>query len=54
MSKINPMVGFRLDEETREKLQIIADEEGRTMSNLIKKLISEYIKKYDEHKRMFK
>ena len=54
MGKPNPMVGFRLDEETKKKLQEIADEEGRTLSNIIKKLISDYIKKYEDYKKTFK
>jgi len=54
MGKANNYVGFRLDDETRKKLQEIADEEGRTLSNIIKKLISDYIKKYEEYKRTFK
>ena len=54
MRKANKYVGFRLDEETLKKLQDIAVEENRTLSNIIKKLILDYIKKYEEYKRTFK
>jgi len=36
---------IRIDAELKEKLRVQADKEKRTMSNLIKKIIEDYLNK---------
>lgn len=46
MSKTeSKMFGFRCPNDIREKLEIIADKEGRTLSNLIVKILRDYTEK---------
>lgn len=37
---------LRMELELREQLQEIADKEGRTLTNLIIKILSDFIKEY--------
>ena len=39
------MFGFRCPNDIREKLEKIAEEEGRTLSNLIVKILKDYTDK---------
>ena len=41
-------VGVRMSQEIRGKLQKIADEDMRTLSNLILKILTEYLKEYEK------
>ena len=41
---MNKMYSLRFPEELKEKLQILADKDGRTLSNLIVKILSDYVK----------
>ena len=38
------VVGIRLSQETKDKLQELADEEHRSLSNLISKILLDYLK----------
>ena len=40
---MNKMYSLRFPEELKEKLQILADKDGRTLSNLIVKISSDYV-----------
>ena len=40
---MNKMYSLRFPEELKEKLQILADKDGRTWSNLIVKILSDYV-----------
>ena len=40
---MNKMYSLRFPEELKEKLQILADKDGRTLSNLIVKILSRLI-----------
>jgi len=42
-------VALRISPEMREKLQKIADKEMRSLSNLIKKILTEYLQQYEKH-----
>ena len=37
------MYSLRFPEELKEKLQILADKDNRTLSNLIVKILSDYV-----------
>ena len=37
------IIGLRCPISIREKLQILADKDGRTLSNLIVKILSDYV-----------
>ena len=37
------MLGIRCPISIKEKLQILADKDGRTLSNLIVKILSDYV-----------
>lgn len=41
-------VGVRMSQEMRGKLQKIADEDMRTLSNLILKILTEYLQEYEK------
>lgn len=41
-------VGIRISPEMRDKLQKIADKEMRPLSNLIKKILTEYLQEYEK------
>lgn len=41
---MNKMYSLRFPEELKNKLQKIADEDGRTLSNLIVKILNDYVK----------
>ena len=41
---MNKMYSLRFPEELKNKLQKIADEDGRTLSNLIIKILNDYVK----------
>ena len=40
---MNKMYSLKFPEELKEKLQILADKDGRTLSNLIVKILSDYV-----------
>ena len=40
---MHKMYSLRLPEELKEKLQILADKDSRTLSNLIVKILSDYV-----------
>ena len=40
---MNKMYSLRFPEELKEKLQTIADKDSRTLSNLIVKILSDYV-----------
>ena len=40
---MNKMYSLRFPEKLKEKLQILADKDGRTLSNLIVKILSDYV-----------
>ena len=40
---MNKMYSLRFPEELKEKLQTLADKAGRTLSNLIVKILSDYV-----------
>ena len=42
-------VGIRISPEMRDKLQKIADKEMRPLSNLIKKILTEYLQEYEKN-----
>lgn len=39
------MFGFRCPNDIREKLEVIAEKEGRTLSNLVVKILRDYTEK---------
>ena len=39
------MFGFRCPNDVREKLEVIAEKEGRTLSNLVVKILRDYTEK---------
>ena len=42
-------VALRISPEMRDKLQKIADKEMRPLSNLIKKILTEYLQEYEKN-----
>ena len=40
---MNKMYSLRFPEELKERLQMLADKDGRTLSNLIVKILSDYV-----------
>jgi hypothetical protein len=42
-------IGIRISPEMRDKLQQIADKEMRSLSNLIKKILTEYLQGYEKN-----
>jgi len=40
-------VSFTIDDNIKDQLQAIADEQGRPLSNLIKKMIKDYLMKHN-------
>jgi predicted transcriptional regulator len=42
------VVGVRLSQDVKDKLQVLADEEHRSLSNLISKILLDYLKDRDE------
>lgn len=45
-------IGFRITKDLKQKLEARADEEGRTLSNLINYVLSDYIEKIEEAKKL--
>lgn len=45
-------IGFRISPDLKKKLELRAEEEGRTMSNLINNVLADYIKKVEEAKKL--
>ena len=41
------MIGVKVTEETRKKIEFVADREQRPMSSLINILIEQYLKDYE-------
>jgi len=44
-------IGFRITKDLKQKLEARADEEGRTLSNLINYVLADYIEKIEEAKK---
>lgn len=40
-------IGLRLDDVTRKKLKYVAEYDGRSMSNLVLRLVQECIRKFE-------
>ena len=51
-TKATKQIGLRVPEELKDRLENRAEEEGRTLSNLIIKICEEYLRKIDEAKKM--
>ena len=45
------VVGVRLSQEVKDKLQKLADEEHRSLSNLIRKIVLDYLKDRGEKEK---
>ena len=45
-------IGFRITKDLKQKLEARADEEGRTLSNLINYVLADYIEKIEEAKKL--
>ena len=45
MESKKKIYSFRLDQETIEKLQYYADQENRTLSNMVQTILKRYLKK---------
>ena len=45
-------IGFRITKDLKHKLEARADEEGRTLSNLINYVLADYIEKIEEAKKL--
>lgn len=52
--KATERIGIRITSSLKEELEKRANEEGRSMSNLIIKIVEEYINKINEAKRILK
>ena len=50
--KATSQIGLRVPEELKERLEKRAEEEGRTLSNLVIKITEEYLNRIDEAKKM--
>lgn len=50
--KATEKITFRTTEELRRKIESRAAEEGRTASNLINNVLSDYLKKIEEAKKL--
>ena len=51
-TKATKQIGLRVPEELKDRLENRAEEEGRTLSNLVIKICEEYLRKIDEAKKM--
>lgn len=50
MAVIKIQTGLRIDEPTYEKLKALADQEGRSLNNLIEQVLRMYLRSYEaEH-----
>ncbi len=45
-------IGFRITKDLKQKLETRADEEGRTLSNLINYVLADYIEKIESAKKL--
>lgn len=50
--KATEKITFRTTEDLRRKLEARAEEEGRTASNLINNVLSDYLNKIEEAKKL--
>lgn len=50
-AKATTQIGLRVPEELKTRLEARAEEEGRTLSNLVIKIAEDYLKKIDEAKK---
>ena len=48
MAVIKIQTGLRIDEPTYEKLKVIADQEGRSLNNLIEHVLRMYLRSYEQ------
>jgi len=42
------LIGVRMPPEMKDKLQKIADEETRSLSNLVLKILTDYLKEHEQ------
>lgn len=47
MAKIKVQTGLRLDEELYAKVKVLADQEGRSLNNLVEYVVRCYISDYE-------
>lgn len=47
MAKIKVQTGLRLDEDLYEKVKALADQEGRSLNNLVEYVVRRYIADYE-------
>lgn len=47
MAVIKIQTGLRIDEATYEKLKTLADQEGRSLNNLIEHVLRMYLRSYE-------
>lgn len=52
--KATEQIGFRVTPSFRERLEIRAVEEGRTMANFIIKVVNDYLDQVDGAKKLLK
>ena len=41
-------IGIRINADTKKKLDIIAEQEGRSLSNLINRILAEYLRRFEQ------
>lgn len=47
MAKIKIQTGLRLDEDLYEKVKILAEQEGRSINNLVEYVVRHYVAEYE-------
>ena len=47
MAKIKIQTGLRLDEDLYAKLKSLADQEGRSLNNLVEYIVRNYVSEYE-------
>jgi predicted DNA-binding protein len=52
--KATEQIGFRVTPSFRSRVEDRADEEGRTMANLIIKVVNDYLDQVDDAKKLLK
>jgi predicted DNA-binding protein len=52
--KATEQIGFRVTPTFRDRLEVRADEEGRTMANLIIKVVNDYLDQVEDAKKLLK
>jgi predicted transcriptional regulator len=41
-------IGIRINADTKKKLEIIAEQEDRSLSNLINRILAEYLRRFEQ------